>query len=185
MLSQRFAKSVIKSAKRMTYLEAQALIDDDIREARKHTKSEPKYPRELIQACKLMNELATTIRERRMKEGMIVLGLPAIELVFDESGRVVDAEPEDDAFTHKIIEMFMVEANEAAARVFAEVDVPMVRRHPPRPRRARDGCAAGPSPGSRDTTSPRSPRARSCRTCSRRCGASRPSTRCTWPCSRR
>ena len=133
VLAQRFAKSVIKSAKRMTYLEAQALIDDDIREARKHTKSEPKYPRELIQACKLMNELATTIRERRMKDGMIVLGLPAIELVFDESGRVVDAEPEDDAFTHKIIEMFMVEANEAAARVFAEVDVPMVRRIHPDP----------------------------------------------------
>ena len=133
VLSQRFAKTVIKSAKRMTYLEAQALIDDDIREARKHAKTEPKYPRELIQTCKLMNELATTIRERRMKDGMIVLGLPAIELVYDESGRVVDAEPEDDAFTHKIIEMFMVEANEAAARVFAEVDVPMIRRIHPDP----------------------------------------------------
>ncbi|MEM7626589.1 MAG: ribonuclease R [Planctomycetota bacterium] len=128
VLDQRFAKTVIRSAKRLTYLEAQALIDDDIREARKHCKTEPKYPRELIQCVKRQDELARVIRKRRMNDGMIVLGLPAVELVFDETGRVVDAVPEDDAFTHKIIEMFMVEANEAAARAFSAVEVPMVRR---------------------------------------------------------
>src|SRR5690606_11572979 len=50
-----------------------------------------------------------------------------------ESGRVVDAHPEDDAFTHTIIEMFMVEANEAAARLFDRLDVPMIRRIHPDP----------------------------------------------------
>ena len=128
VLDQRFAKTVIRSAKRLTYLEAQALIDDDIREARKHCKTEPKYPRELIQCVKRQDELARIIRKRRMNDGMIVLGLPAVELVFDETGRVVDAVPEDDAFTHKIIEMFMVEANEAAARAFSALEVPMIRR---------------------------------------------------------
>lgn len=133
VLDQRFAKTVIRSAKRLTYLEAQALIEDDIREARKHCKSEAKYPRPLIQALKRMDELAKTIRKRRLGDGMIVLGLPAVELVFDDTGRVVDAEPEDDAFTHKIIEAFMVEANEAAARVFSAIEVPMIRRVHPDP----------------------------------------------------
>ena len=133
VLDQRFTKSVICSAKRLTYLEAQALIDDDIREARKHCKSEPNYSRPLIQALKRMDELARTIRKRRLGEGMIVLGLPAVELVFDDSGRVVDAVPEDDAYTHKIIEMFMVEANEAAARAFSSLEVPMIRRTHPDP----------------------------------------------------
>ena len=128
VLDQRFAKTVIRSAKRLTYLEAQALIDDDIREARKHCKSEPNYPRPLIQSLKLMDQLARTIRQRRLGEGMIVLGLPSVDLVFDDSGRVVDAVPEDDAYTHTIIEMFMVEANEAAARAFSALDVPMIRR---------------------------------------------------------
>lgn len=133
VLEQRFAKTVIRSAKRLTYIEAQALIEDDIREARKHCKSEPKYPRELIQCVKRQDELARVIRKRRMGDGMIVLGLPAVELVFDETGRVIDAVPEDNAFTHKIIEMFMVEANEAAARAFSTIEVPMIRRVHPDP----------------------------------------------------
>jgi ribonuclease R len=133
VLAERFAKTVIRSAKRLTYLEAQALIEDDLREARKHCKSEPKYPRALIQTVKAMDELARVIRQRRLKDGMIVLGLPAVDLIFDETGRVVDAEPEDDAFTHKIIEMCMVEANEAAARAFSGCEVPMIRRVHPDP----------------------------------------------------
>jgi len=139
VLGSRFARSVIKSVKRMTYLEAQALIDGDIREARKHTKDAPpaeggiKYDRELIQSLQRMNELAKTIRERRFGQGMIVLNLPEVELIFDDAGRVVDAQPEDDAFTHTIIEMFMVEANEAAARAFDKLNVPMLRRVHPDP----------------------------------------------------
>ena len=128
VLGQRFAKTVIRSAKRLSYLEAQALIDDDIREAAKHCKGEAKYPRELIQALKLMNELSRTIRDRRFKQGMITLGLPEVELVFDDAGHVVDAQPEDDAYTHTLIEMFMVEANEAAARLFDDLKIPMIRR---------------------------------------------------------
>ena len=135
VVDQRFARTVIRSSHRLTYLEAQALIDDDIREARKNTKTtgELKYPRKLIETLKLMDELAKVIRKRRQRDGMISLALPDAELVFDESGRVVDVEPEDDAFTHTIIEMFMVEANEAAARLFHELDVPMVRRVHPDP----------------------------------------------------
>ncbi|MEO1235264.1 MAG: VacB/RNase II family 3'-5' exoribonuclease [Planctomycetota bacterium] len=133
VLGHRFAKTVIRSAKRLTYIEAQALIDDDLRTARKHCKSEPKYPRALIQCLKRMDKLAKIIRKRRLSDGMIVLGLPSVDLVFDETGRVVDAVPEDDAFTHTIIEMFMVEANEAAARTFSAIDVPMVRRVHPDP----------------------------------------------------
>lgn len=133
VVGQRLARTAIRSVKRLTYLEAQALIDDDIKEARKHTKGEPKYSRELIEKLKLMDELAKIIRKRRFKAGMIVLGLPEVNLIFDDNGRVADAEPEDDAYTHRIIEMFMVEANEAAARLFSNLDVPMIRRIHPDP----------------------------------------------------
>ncbi len=133
VLSQRFARTTIRSAKRFTYLEAQALIDDDLKEARKQCRTEPKYPREIIKALKLMDELAKTIRKRRLRQGMIVLGLPDVELIYDDTGRVIDAQPEDDAFTHTLIEMFMVEANEAAARLFDGLEVPMIRRTHPDP----------------------------------------------------
>src|SRR5690606_21537000 len=72
-------------------------------------------------------------RERRRRDGMISLDLPDVELIYDENGHVIDAEPEDDAFTHTIIEMFMVEANEAIARLFESMDVPIMRRIHPEP----------------------------------------------------
>ncbi len=128
VISERLANTVIKSAKRLTYLEAQALIGADLREAKRHAKTEPKYSPLLTKKLQLMDELSKLIRERRFKQGMIVLGLPKVELVFDDSGRVVDAQPEDNAYTHTLIEMFMVEANEAAARLFNNLDVPMIRR---------------------------------------------------------
>ena len=133
VISERFARSVICSDKRMTYLEAQALIEGDLREARKHAKTEPKYPKPVVQALSQMDDLAKRIRVRRKEQGMIVLGLPEVELLFDDTGRVIDAQPEDDAFTHTLIEMFMVEANEAAARLFDRAHVPMIRRIHPDP----------------------------------------------------
>ncbi len=127
------AQTLIKSSKRLTYLEAQALIDGDLNEARRHAKTPPKYTDELIAAVREMNELARAIQGRRDRHGMIVLDLPEVELIFDETGRVVDAEREDDAFTHKLIEMFMVEANEVLARLFEDLGVPLLRRIHPEP----------------------------------------------------
>jgi ribonuclease R len=133
IVSESVAATAIKSAKRLTYLEAQALIDGDLREARKHAKTEPKYTDELIKTLREMDKLAKAIRSRRRKAGMIHLELPEAVLVYDDAGHVVDAVPEDNAFTHKIIEMFMVEANEVLARLFDGLGVPLLRRVHPDP----------------------------------------------------
>jgi ribonuclease R len=127
------ANTLIHSAKRLTYLEAQALIDGDETEARKHAKTEPNYTPQLLTAVREMDACARAIRERRRAAGMIHLELPDVELVYDENGHVVDAQREDDAFTHTIIEMFMVEANEVLARLFERLDVPLLRRVHPEP----------------------------------------------------
>ncbi len=105
------------------------MIDGNLEEAAKHCKTQAVYSPEVIECLGNMNELSRIIRKRRLHDGMIVLHLPAVELKFDPTGRVVDAHPEDDAFTHTLIEMFMVEANEAAARLFFTLGVPMVRRN--------------------------------------------------------
>jgi ribonuclease R len=59
--------------------------------------------------------------------------LPEIELVMDESGRVVDACRADDSYPHTIIEMFMVEANEAVASLLDRHRIPFMRRIHPEP----------------------------------------------------
>ena len=131
--SEGVAASLIQSAKRLTYLEAQALIDGNEEEAKKHAKTEPNYTPQLLEALHEMNQLARQIQARRHRQGMIHLELPDVVLIFDENGKVIDAEREDDAYTHTLIEMFMVEANEVLARLFDNLNVPLLRRIHPDP----------------------------------------------------
>jgi len=133
VVGQRLARTVIKSAKRLTYIEAQALIDGKLDIARQNAKTEPNYTPELIDALKRSDKLAKVILARRQAAGMIHLDLPEVELVYDDAGHVVDAVKEDSSFTHRLIEMFMVEANEAVARTFAGLDTPLLRRIHPDP----------------------------------------------------
>lgn len=128
-----FAQTIIKSAKRLTYIEAQALIDGNEELAKQHAKTEPVYTQKLRDTLLMMDRLSRRIRDRRRKAGMIHLDLPEVELIFDENGRVVDAQPEDQSYTHTLIEMFMVEANEAVARLFEKLNVPALRRIHPEP----------------------------------------------------
>ena len=133
VIGQRFASTVIRSRKRLTYLEAQAIIDGDLQEARKHMRSDTNCQPEVIEAIKEADRLAKALQKRRLRDGMIVLNLPDAELFFDDDGHVKDVQPEDDAYTHTLIEMFMVEANEAVARLFHGLDIPILRRVHPDP----------------------------------------------------
>ncbi|MBX3404257.1 MAG: VacB/RNase II family 3'-5' exoribonuclease [Phycisphaeraceae bacterium] len=133
LLKSGVAATAIRSTKRLTYLEAQALIDGDLKEAVKHAKTEAKYTDQLIKTLREMDACAKAIRRRRRESGMIHLELPEVNLIFDDAGHVIDAEPEDNAFTHTLIEMFMVEANEVLARLFEGVKVPLLRRVHPEP----------------------------------------------------
>lgn len=133
VLGHKLRNTVICSAKRLTYLEAQALVDGDEKEARKNTVTGGAYSEELIHTLKRADTLAKKLLNRRRRDGMIELQLPEVVLEFDDEGHVKDAHPEDNAFTHRVIEMFMVEANEAVARTFASMDIPLLRRVHPEP----------------------------------------------------
>jgi ribonuclease R len=138
----RFANTVIVSNKRLTYRQAQAVIDHASGQGPVYSKGlidsppDPNLPEVTDQVRELlmnMDRLARLIRQRRLDQGMIVLDLPEVELVLDPLGHVTDAHPEDDSFTHKIIEMFMVEANEAVARFLTTQSIPVLRRIHPEP----------------------------------------------------
>ena len=133
VIGEAVCQALIHSRKRLTYLEAQALIDGDLNEARRHAKTPPKYTDELLETLREMDRCAKAIQGRRNRMGMIVLDLPECVLIYDDHGHVVDAEREDDAFTHKLIEMFMVEANEVVARLAENMQVPLLRRVHPEP----------------------------------------------------
>ncbi|HSV99168.1 MAG TPA: ribonuclease R [Sedimentisphaerales bacterium] len=123
ILSRRFANSVIRSTARLTYLEADGILKG-------HTKG---AKREVIDLLRNMDALSRRIEARRVEHGMIHLDLPEPHLILDEAGRVADAEPAENSYPHTIIEMFMVEANDAVASLLDRQNVPFMRRIHPEP----------------------------------------------------
>ncbi|MGH7213359.1 MAG: ribonuclease R family protein, partial [Tepidisphaeraceae bacterium] len=130
----KFANTIITSRQRLRYKEAQDIIDSA--PAVYHpdgARAIKDYPEEVIELLGEMNALAKRLQKRRRQQGQVVLNLPEVELVLDEEGKVVGTRQEDTSFTHTLIEMFMVEANEAVARLLESVDVPFLRRVHPGP----------------------------------------------------
>ena len=123
ILETDFANSIICSTARLTYTEADRILKGQRTER----------PPEVILLLRDMKALAQIIESRRDSGGMLHLDLPETELVFDKAGRVVDAHPADNSYPHTIIEMFMVEANEAVAQLLDRLDVPFIRRIHPDP----------------------------------------------------
>jgi len=123
VLHVSFANSIMNSAQRLTYQEADRILKG-------HTKDAGP---EVVELLKNMETLSRAVEKRRIKNGMLHLDLPETELVMDKAGRVVDARPADDSFPHTIIEMFMVEANEAVASLLDKLGVPFMRRIHPEP----------------------------------------------------
>ncbi len=120
---RRLDRTVIRSAKRLTYQQAQSILDGKT----------GGFDGRVVELLRRMDRLARRIEARRKADGMIELELPASEPVLSKEGKVVDVVPEDDSYTHKLIEMFMLEANEAVAGVLGGRSVPFLRRVHPRP----------------------------------------------------
>lgn len=123
VISERFANVVIHSAKRLTYQDATNILGGRSRG----------YDRRVVALLRDMERLAKLIQKRRIRNGMLVLSLPEVDVVLDDDGTVVGVKPEDTAFSHTIIEMFMVEANEAVGRLLTDLGVPNLRRIHPEP----------------------------------------------------
>jgi ribonuclease R len=123
ILSRRFANSSLCSTQRLTYEQADNALRGKTRDI---------LP-EVVKLLKDMEQLSRIIEKRRTKEGMLHLDLPETELVFDKAGRVIDAHPADTSYPHTIIEMFMVEANEAVAGLLDRLNVSFIRRIHPEP----------------------------------------------------
>jgi ribonuclease R len=123
ILSRRYSNSIIRSTQRLTYQQVDRFLKG-------HTKD---IKPEVMPLLRDMNTLARIIEKRRDKNGMLHLDLPEIDLVLDDSGRVIDGRPADTSYPHTIIEMFMVEANEAVAAILDKRNIPFMRRIHPDP----------------------------------------------------
>jgi ribonuclease R len=127
VLGAQFVKGVIRSSERMTYTEVARLL-----EGRPTAADEDRYGA-LLADFRDMGELAARLRERRDSRGSIDFDLPDADVVLDDAGVVVGIVPESRNIAHRLIEEFMLAANEAVARHLFFAKQPAIYRVHDRP----------------------------------------------------
>ncbi len=112
VLRQEFCRSVIRSVERMTYTDVHLLLEGDAGLRQRYAA--------LVSRFEIMRELALILNGRRMKRGAIDFDLPEPLLVFDEQGLMTGIQRTPRNIAHRIIEEFMLAANEAVSRHLEE-----------------------------------------------------------------
>ncbi|MFA6091296.1 MAG: RNB domain-containing ribonuclease, partial [Candidatus Gracilibacteria bacterium] len=87
-----------------------------------------KYPTEIIELIRNGLELKRILDKRRAKEGKIDFDLKEVKIITDEKGKVVNISKRDRSESHKVIEEFMILANEEVSRFFSEKKIPFLYR---------------------------------------------------------
>jgi ribonuclease R len=111
---------VIRSAERMTYTDVNAILEGDaeLRE-RYHA---------LVDVFELMRELAMILNRKRVRRGSIDFDLPEPVIEFDEHGLMKAITRSGRNFAHRLIEEFMLAANESVASYLENKDMPSIYR---------------------------------------------------------
>jgi ribonuclease R len=120
VIDYRIYESVIHSKARLTYTVAQKIIDGD-----KDLSS--KYPH-VVEPLKLMYELSKILNRKRVKRGSLDFDLPEPVVVLNAEGEPVDIYKAERLWSHRLIEEFMITANETVAEFMFWADYPSVYR---------------------------------------------------------
>lgn len=118
MTSSTFYEGVIKSQARVTYGEAQEIIDGVEIEKFNHVK-------ENILRCA---DLAKVLMAKRFRDGALDLEVPETILEIDEAGEPIDVIKSERLFAHRLIEELMLAANVAVAKFLSSQEVPAFYR---------------------------------------------------------
>ncbi len=120
ILSHRFAETVIRTAHRMCYEDVNAMYAGD-------TALQEKYA-DVWPMLQEMRALAEIFGARRVKRGAIDFDLDEAKIVLDKQGKTVDVTVYERGEANRMIEEFMLAANETVARHISELRLPMLYR---------------------------------------------------------
>ena len=121
VVDHTIAETVIRVDRRMSYTSVKKILEE-------HDETERREYEELVPMFELMQELAAILRKKRMKRGSIDFDFPETKIILDEKGRPVEIKPYDRNVATKIIEDFMLIANETVAQDYFWQELPFVYR---------------------------------------------------------
>ncbi|MCF6153732.1 MAG: ribonuclease R [Candidatus Brocadia sp.] len=116
--------SVINVAKRLTYNQATAILNNE---------TDGNISDEVVDMLRNMAYLAGLLFKNRLGRGALELDLPEISLKLDEHGYIKDVEKVERDISHRLIEEFMLLANEMVAIFMYEKKMPLLCRVHPEP----------------------------------------------------
>ena len=121
VVSHCIVESVIHVKERMSYTNVKKILLQEDEELEKRYE-------ELLPMFFQMKELSELLRNRRKKRGAIDFDFPESKLVLDEKGKVVDIYPYEQNIATRLIEDFMLAANETVAEEYCMLGLPFVYR---------------------------------------------------------
>lgn len=121
MASYEIVESVINVDRRMSYTSVKKILEEQDEAERAEYET-------LVPMFEQMQELAAILREKRKKRGSIDFDFPETKIVLDRKGHPIDIKPYDRNVATKIIEDFMLIANETVAQHFYWMEMPFVYR---------------------------------------------------------
>lgn len=124
--SHKIYESVIKSKARLNYTNVMKVLNgEDADEKTMSVKDE----------LFVMYELSKIVQEKNRNNGCLDFEIPEVQFVFDENGMAVDFEKRERNDAHRLIENFMVLANQVVAKEYCDNDIPFVYRIHEAPRK--------------------------------------------------
>jgi ribonuclease R len=120
LVGQEFTRGVIRSAERMTYTNVHLLLEGDAAWRERYKTLVPRF--------ELMRDLATILNRKRTRRGSIDFDLPEPLIEFDEWGAMTGVSRSPRNIAHRIIEEFMLAANEAVAARLENTGEPSIYR---------------------------------------------------------
>jgi ribonuclease R len=120
LVGREFCRGVMRSAERMTYTNVHLLLEGDAGLRERYAP--------LVERFELMRELALVLNRKRVKRGSIDFDLPEPLIEFDEFGAMTGVLRADRNIAHRIIEEFMLAANEAVAEHLESVAETVIYR---------------------------------------------------------
>lgn len=121
IIDHEICESVINVDARMTYTSVNKIITEEDREECE------KYA-DFVDDFKLMKELSEILRNRRFKRGAIDFDIPESKILLDDQGKPLEIKPYDRNAATKLIEDFMLAANETVAEDYFWQEMPFVYR---------------------------------------------------------
>ena len=119
VISYDIFPSYIKSRKQMTYKNVNKILDENII---------PEGYGEFADTLKLMHELSKILRQEKINRGYIDFGIDEAKVIQDENGKAIDIVKRIQGTGEKLIEDFMIAANETVATHISNMDLPFIYR---------------------------------------------------------